>query len=87
MDNNFKEVTTINTPISLLKWRRMPKTAGAMFQKVIEQVLGEVIRNIVRYQDDICMGATNENELKKKTDSVLNKLRNAGMTMHEKKRK
>ena len=40
-DNNFKEVT-INTPIGLLKWRRMPygiKTASAIFQMAIEQVL------------------------------------------------
>ena len=37
-------------------------------------------KNIVCYQDDICIGATDENELKKKTDIVLNRLRNAGMT-------
>ena len=39
IDNNFKEVTTINTPIGLLKWRRMPygiKTATTIFQRVIE---------------------------------------------------
>ena len=39
IDNNFKEVTTINTPIGLLKWRRMPygiKTASAIFQRAIE---------------------------------------------------
>ena len=34
--------------------------------------------------NDICTGATNENELKKKTDIVLNILRNAGMTINEK---
>ena len=39
---------------------------------------------MVCYQDDICIGATNENELKKKTDIVLNRLRNAGMTMIKK---
>ena len=44
IDDNFKEVTMINTPIGLLKWIRMPyriKTANAIFQKAIEQVLGE----------------------------------------------
>ena len=35
-------------------------------------------------QDDICIGATQENELKKKTDIILNRLRNAGMTINEK---
>ena len=84
IDNNFKEETTINTPIGLLKWRRIPygiKTASAIFQKAIEPVL-EDIKNMVCYQDDICIGVTNENELKKKTDIVLNRLRNAGMTIN-----
>ena len=40
---------------------------------------------MVCYQDDIWIGATNENELKKKTDIVLNGLRNAGMTINEEK--
>ena len=65
IDNNFKEVTTINTPIGLLKWRRMPygiKTASAIFQRAIDLVLGEDIKNVVCYQDDIGIGATNENE-------------------------
>ena len=58
---------------------------SAISQRAIEQVLGEDIKNLVRYQDAICIEATNENELKKKTDIVLNRLRNAGMTMNEKK--
>ena len=47
IDNNFKEVTTINTPIGLLKWKRMPygiKTAKTIFQRAVEQVLGEDIK-------------------------------------------
>ena len=36
-------------------------------------------------QDNICIGTTNESELNKKTDFVLNRLRNAGMTIKEKK--
>ena len=69
----------MNTSIGLLKWRRMPyeiKTASAIFQRAIEQVLGENIKNMVCYQDDKCLGATIEKEFKKKTDIVLNKLRN-----------
>ena len=88
IDNNFKEVMMINTPIGLLNWRRMPygiKTASAIFQRAIEQVLEEDIKNMVCYQDDICIGATNENELKKKTNIILNRLRNSGMTINEKK--
>ena len=73
--------------MGLLKWRRMPygkKTSIAIFQRAIEQVLGEDIKNIFCYPDDICIGATNENELKMKTDIVLNIFRNAGMTMNKK---
>ena len=47
IDDNFKEVTTITKPIGLLKWKRMPygiKTVSAIFQRVIEQVLGEDIK-------------------------------------------
>ena len=60
------------------------KPASAIFQRAIELVLGENKKNMVYYQDDICIGATNENELKKKTNNVLNKLRNAGITINEK---
>ena len=35
---------------------------------------------MVCYLDNICIGVTKENEYKKKTDIVLNRLRNAGMT-------
>ena len=51
------------------------KTASAIFQRAIQQVLGEDIKNMVSYQDDMCIGATNENELKKKIDIVFNRLR------------
>lgn len=67
IDDNFKEVTTINTPIGLLRWKRMPygiKTASAVFQRAIEQVL-ENMKTMICYQDNICIGATNEKELKK----------------------
>ena len=74
-------------PIGLLKWKRMPygiKTASTIFQRAIEQVL-EDIKNMVCYQDNICIEATNEKELKKKTDIILNRLRNSGKTINEKK--
>ena len=56
IDNNFKEVMTITMPIGLLKWKRIPygiKTASAIFQRAIKKVLGEDIKNMVCYQDDI----------------------------------
>ena len=47
IDKNLKEVTTINTSIGLLKWKRMPygiRKASAIFQRAIEHVLGEDIK-------------------------------------------
>ena len=38
---------------------------------------------MVCYEDDICFGTTNENELKKKTSIVLNRLINVGITINE----
>ena len=60
------------------------KTTSAIFQKIIEQLLGEDIKNMVCNEDNICIGTTNENALKKKTDVILKRLRNAGMTINEK---
>ena len=87
-DNNFKEATMIDTPIGLLKWKRMPygiKPASAIFQRAIKQILGEDIKNMVCYQDNIYIRAPNENELKKKNNIVFNRLRNAGMTINKKR--
>ena len=64
-------------------WKK--KTASAIFQRAIEQVLGGGIKNMVCYHDDRCIGASNENELQKKTDIVFHRLRNTGMTINEKK--
>ena len=61
------------------------KIASTIFQRAFEQVFGEDIKDMVCYQDDICIGATNENELKKKIDIILNRLRNAGMSINENK--
>ena len=90
IDNNFKEVTTINTPIGLTKIEKMPygvKTASAIFQSAIESFFGEDIKNMVCYKENTCIGTINENELKKKTDIILNRLRNAGMTINEEEKR
>lgn len=61
------------------------KTASAIFQRTIEQVIGDDIANIVYYQDDICIRARNEIELKKKTEIVfLRRLRNTGLKINKK---
>ena len=59
-------------------------TASAIFQRAIKQVLEDIKKNMVCYQDDIGIKATNENKLKKETNIILNRLRNAGMTINKK---
>lgn len=60
------------------------KSASAIFQSVIEQVIGSNIKNVICYQADICVGAINDEELKWKTIMVLNKLKNSGLTINKK---
>ena len=47
IDNNFKEVITINMQLGLLKWKKMPygvKTISAKFQSTMKQVQKEDIK-------------------------------------------
>nr|XP_047133853.1 uncharacterized protein K02A2.6-like [Hydra vulgaris] len=56
MDKDAQEITTINTPIGLL--RCLPfgiKTVSAIFQRAIESIVGN-IPNMIIFQDDICVG-------------------------------
>lgn len=68
-NEQFKEVITINVPIALSSWTKVLyriKTASAVFQITIEQIIGYDIENIVGYQNDICIVGRNEIEQKKK---------------------
>nr|XP_047146105.1 uncharacterized protein K02A2.6-like [Hydra vulgaris] len=59
MDKEALELTTVNTPIGLLRWTYLPfgiKTASAIFQRAIESVVGDIIPNMIIFQDDICVG-------------------------------
>lgn len=61
------------------------KSASAIFQRLIENVQTGDIKNMIIYQDDICIGLTSREELKEKMDYVLNKLKKAGMTINKHK--
>ena len=63
LDEESRELITVNTPIGLVRWKVLPegiKTASAIFQKAIETTIGADITNCVAYQDDICCGAQNQ---------------------------
>ena len=88
LEEDSKEITTINTPIGLLQWTRLPfgvKTASAQFQRAIESVVGLDIPNVIIYQDDIAVGGKDEAELEHRVRLLIEKLRNAGMKINEKK--
>ena len=54
MDKDAQEITTVNTPIGLLRWTCLPfgiKTASAIFQRAIESGIGNIIPNMIILQD------------------------------------
>ena len=84
LDETSREITTINTPIGLLRWRRLPfgiKTASAQFQAAMEQTVGQ-FPNLIIYQDDLCIGAPSEEALDKRVAMIVAKLNEAGMTLN-----
>ena len=88
LDEESRELTTVNTPIGLVRWKVLPegiKTASAIFQKAIETTIGVDITNCVAYQDDICCGAKTKEELQTKLAQILDRLSKAGMTVNKEK--
>ena len=55
IDDKFKEIITLNTPMGLLRWSHLPmgiRTASHIFQRAIEQFLSGKVDNIIIYQND-----------------------------------
>ena len=85
MEESSREITTMNTPLGLVRWTRLPfgiKTASAQFQRAIEKTIGEDIPNVVIYQDDIGIEARSEKLLSEKVEQVLGRLERSGMTIN-----
>ena len=83
----FKEITTLNTPMGLLRWSRLPfgiKIASHIFQRAIEKIFLGKVDNIMINQDDIYLAACTREELKSKTE-VIRRLKQAGMTINRDK--
>ena len=73
LDKDSRKVTTINTPCGLFQFNRLPyriKSASAIFQKTMEQVVGDT-PGVIVYQDDILMGATDSQSLQRLSRKVL----------------
>nr|XP_012559948.1 uncharacterized protein K02A2.6-like [Hydra vulgaris] len=86
MDKEAREITTVNTPIGLLRWTCLPfgiKTASAIFQRAIESVVGDIIPNLIIFQDDICICVKNAEELKSNLNKILSKLKEPGISINK----
>ena len=71
--------------MGLLRWSNLAfqiKTASHVFQRAIEKIFLGKMDNIIIYQDDICLGAHTREEVKSKTEQVLWRLKQAGMTIN-----
>ena len=71
IDDKFKEIIKLNTPIGLLRWSRLLfgiKTARHIFQRAVEKILLGKVDNILIYQDDICLATRTREELNSKTE-------------------
>ena len=88
VDDKFKEITTLNISMGLLRWSHLPfgiQTASHVFQRTIEKILLRKVDNIIIYQDDIYLGARTREELKSKTEQVIRRLKQSGMTINRDK--
>lgn len=87
LDEDSKKLVVINTPIGLFRYNRMPfgiANAPAIFQKLIDQIIGG-IPNTVAYLDDILItGKTTADHLQT-LDTVLGRLAEFGLTCNPSK--
>ena len=84
LDEESKKLTTINTTKGLYWFNRLPfgvKTASSIFQRVIENVcLG--LDGVIVYQDDILVYASNDDELKLRSERLLQRLNKRNVSIN-----
>jgi putative transposase len=81
--------TAFVTPSGLFEWKRVPmgiKQAAGYFQRVMQQVLGDLLYNGVElYIDDIIVYASSFEEYERLTKAVLERLAKAGIVVSPRK--
>ena len=83
IDNKFKEITTLNTLMRLLRWCHLPfgiKTAGHIFQSHWENLKKNGQDDNISRQ--YMPRSPHQKELKSKTEQVLQNLKRTGMTIN-----
>ena len=87
LDEQSKNLVTINTPLGLFRYNRMPfsiSNAPAIFQRIIDQVIAG-IPNCIAYLDDILISGANEKEHLQALEMVLQRLSEFGFTCNPEK--
>lgn len=84
IDDESKEYTTINTGFGLYTYNCLPfgvSCSPFLFQAFISQVLSGV-DNVIAYQDDILIASTDRESHNVLLDTVLSKLKHAGVKIN-----
>lgn len=83
LDDEAKKLLVWSTHKGLLQMNRMPfgiAPASSKFQRYIEQIL-QGVENVAVYIDDIIITGSNREKHLETLEKVLNKLKNAGLTV------
>lgn len=83
LDDKSAELTVINTHQGLYKFKRLPfglSCAPAVFQKLIEQLVGD-IPGVACYLDDIVVTGRSEQEHLNSLQKIMDKLKVSGLRL------
>ena len=87
LDEESKELVTVNTPKGLYRYNRLPfgvSSAPSIFQRTMENLL-QGIKGVSVYIDDILITGTSTDEHLSTVDEVLEKLETAGLKLNKSK--
>ena len=87
LDEEAKDICTINTSQGLFKMCRLPqglKNSSSIFQICIESTL-KVIKGVVIFQNDVLVYGTTKEQFDKRMLAVKSRLREKSFTINEKK--
>ena len=87
LDEDAKEICTINTSQGLFKMCRLPqglKNSSSIFQNCIESTL-KGIKGVVIFQDDVLLYGTTKDQYEKRMLAVKSRQREKNFTINEKK--
>ena len=87
LDEDAKEICTINTSQGLFKMCRLPqglKNSSSIFQNCIESTL-KGIKGVVIFQDDLLVYGTTKDQYEKRMLAVKSRLHEKNFTINEKK--